>query len=554
MNAQHPSRGRGPLARGILTAVVATSLATYALPAAVAAPAPPTTRADAATLASSAAAATPLVASPTRTMVTSVAFAGGSSVLTTTDKKTLTKFVRSLPKTAYVIDVRVRGYVPVSRAHKSLAVGVARARTTTTYLKALKLSGPYHQTATGVTTTGAPSRRAIVTLVYRIRSVQTLTFAPPASLAVGRADVALTATSSSHLAVSVASLTPATCTVLGRVGSYAVHAVATGTCNLRATQAGNGYYLASTLTRTMSVAPRPVFTVTYDYQQGIGTPANAQFTLGGPALTLPTATRLGYTLDGWFDASSGGTLVGAQSASYTPTAAVTLYARWTAVPNTFVVTYDLQYAGNTPPARLFTVGGQAISLPLVLRTGYTFDGWFAAPTGGTEISSPYTPGVTGTLYAHWTANVYTVTYHYTSGTTAQASDSYTVDGTPITLPTTTRVGYVFAGWFTAASSGDYVGMGGDHYPPIASGDLYAQWTPGTYSIVLSDAHGGSGGTFFYTTGGTAYTLPTPTATDYTFNGWYDSPLPGANLLYHAGDTLTPSANITLWAQWTLGGT
>jgi len=553
MNAQHPSRRRGPLARGILTAVVATSLATYALPSAVAAPAPPTTRAEAATLATSSVAATPLVASPTRTMVTSVAFAGGSSVLTRTDRTTLTRFVRSLPQAAFVIDVRVRGYVPVSRGHKSLAVAVARARTTTAYLKALKLSGPYHQSATGLAGSAPATRRAIVTLVYRLRVAQTIAFVPPATLAVGRADVALTATSTSHLAVTVASLTAATCTVVGAVGSYAVHAVAPGTCTLRATQTGNGYYLAATLTRTMSVTPRPVVTVTYDYQQGVGTPGNAQFTLGDAALTLPTPTRLGYTFDGWFDAASGGTLVGAAAASYTPLAAVTLYAHWTAIPGTYVVSYDLQYAGNTPPAALFTVGDQAINLPLVQRTGYTFDGWFAAPTGGSAISSPYTPTVTSTLYAHWTANVYTITYHYASGTTAQASDSYTVDGTAITLPSTTRVGYVFAGWFTAASSGDYRGLGGDHYAPTGSGDLYAQWTPGTYSVVLSDPHGLSGGTFHYTTGGTAFTLPTPTTTDYTFNGWFDSPLTGANLLYHGGETITPSADITLWAQWTLGG-
>ncbi len=45
---------------------------------------------------------------------------------------------------------------------------------------------------------------------------------------------------------------------------------------------------------------------------------------------MPTPARNGYTFAGWFTNSTGGTLVGAGGALYTPTASVTLYAQWTA--------------------------------------------------------------------------------------------------------------------------------------------------------------------------------------------------------------------------------
>ena len=57
-------------------------------------------------------------------------------------------------------------------------------------------------------------------------------------------------------------------------------------------------------------------------------------------------------------------------------------------------------------------------LPTAERSGYTFDGWYTAPTGGTRIVSDSTClGVDyQELYAHWTCN-----HHYTSAVTKEAS-------------------------------------------------------------------------------------------------------------------------------------
>ena len=68
------------------------------------------------------------------------------------------------------------------------------------------------------------------------------------------------------------------------------------------------------------------YTVTYDANGGKCSTPSA--TYSGTPLTLPTATQDGYTFKGWYDAVSGGNLIGKAGGTYTPTASITLYAQW----------------------------------------------------------------------------------------------------------------------------------------------------------------------------------------------------------------------------------
>ena len=58
--------------------------------------------------------------------------------------------------------------------------------------------------------------------------------------------------------------------------------------------------------------------------------ANYNSSKSTSAVTLPNITRNGYTFNGWYTASSGGTKVGGANSSYTPSSDTTLYAQWTA--------------------------------------------------------------------------------------------------------------------------------------------------------------------------------------------------------------------------------
>ena len=68
------------------------------------------------------------------------------------------------------------------------------------------------------------------------------------------------------------------------------------------------------------------YTVTYNANLGTCATASEKQATSGAAVTLPTPTFTGCTFDGWYN---NGTKVGDAGTSYTPTADVTLYAKWT---------------------------------------------------------------------------------------------------------------------------------------------------------------------------------------------------------------------------------
>ena len=84
-----------------------------------------------------------------------------------------------------------------------------------------------------------------------------------------------------------------------------------------------------------------------------------------------------------------------------------------------------------------------------VRIGHTFAGWYTAESGGTAVSSTTT--VTNpsnhTLYAHWSANTYTVSYNANGGTGAPSAQSFVFNSdTRISTTKPTRVGYTFLNW------------------------------------------------------------------------------------------------------------
>ena len=124
------------------------------------------------------------------------------------------------------------------------------------------------------------------------------------------------------------------------------------------------------------------YKVTFNANGGSSTPA---------AITSTRTVK--YAFGGWNTNSSGtGSNYGAGT-SYTPSAAITLYAKWTS-----------SYVNNS------------ITLPAAIsRTGYTFGGWNTNSSGtGTNYSasSSYTPSAAITLYAKWTPINGKVYYHH----------------------------------------------------------------------------------------------------------------------------------------------
>ena len=80
---------------------------------------------------------------------------------------------------------------------------------------------------------------------------------------------------------------------------------------------------------------------------------------------------------------------------------------WNWVPSSYTVTFDAQ-SGTTPNpvSKQVTSASTYGALASTTRAGYAFEGWFTAPTGGTQVTDVTTVTATAdhTLYAHWTAN------------------------------------------------------------------------------------------------------------------------------------------------------
>lgn len=122
-----------------------------------------------------------------------------------------------------------------------------------------------------------------------------------------------------------------------------------------------------------------------DYEQNSGT------------ISLQAPTKSGYSFVGWFDAASGGNAV--TQISTTAGGTVTLYARW-AVTRT--ITYNLNGGTNDADNPATYIEGVAVTLEPATKTGYYFDGWYNASSGGgLVLSIPESSTGNVTLYARW---------------------------------------------------------------------------------------------------------------------------------------------------------
>ena len=229
-----------------------------------------------------------------------------------------------------------------------------------------------------------------------------------------------------------------------------------------------GWRSAST-TLNVTIPTKP--TVTFDPNGGVVEQSTKQLLYLEEYGTLPTVTRSGYVFLGWYTKASGGTKV-LESTKVTTYNDHTLYAQWEV--KRIKVAFDTQ--GDSPEtAKSVTTGGTYGDLPTPTRTGYAFQGWFTAASGGTKITSASTVYASSdhTLVAQWKAQTYKVTFDSKGGSAVKAQ-SVVYDSAYGVLPTPTRSEYVFSGWFTSASGGTKV-ESTTRVTQTGDRTLYARW-------------------------------------------------------------------------------
>lgn len=335
--------------------------------------------------------------------------------------------------------------------------------------------------------------------------------------------------------------------------------------------------------------------------------------------TAPIPTRSGYIFGGWCgsysgDSGTGSPVVGGGETITLPyynSRSITLYAKWTAryctvyfdgngatngsvgsqtttqgstitlpangYSRTYTATLDYNYSGASTsalsavyqfngwsyngtvysPGTSFTTpyttsvtmyatwSGGAVTLPTPTRTGYQFDGWYTAPSGGTQVISPVILSSDQTFYAHWTEiPIYTIYFNGNGSTGGSMPSQQVRAGNGFILPanefvkqytvtcdynyggvqTTKTVAWEFACW--SCNNKTYADSSIIPASDITENMiLYAQWTGGYL------------------------TASSPTRQGYTFTGWYDAAV-GGNLVVAGGGTVRINANTTLYAHWT----
>ena len=231
-----------------------------------------------------------------------------------------------------------------------------------------------------------------------------------------------------------------------------------------------GYY-------TLTYSPQGVYTITFNANGGTVTPDSAQTGRDSRLTTLPTPTRTGYAFSGWFTEAEGGTAVTTETVFTQDT---TIYAHWAAAGK-IVITYDANGGtGSGTTTALIKISPTLTTvkwdeIPVPTREGYTFAGWYTEPTGGILLTTSYNVTASMTIYAHWTGagTTCTITFNPSGGTVTPTTATTGTDGTLASLPTPTRPGYTFDGWFTAASGGTAVTTATEFTQDTT---IYAQWT------------------------------------------------------------------------------
>lgn len=185
------------------------------------------------------------------------------------------------------------------------------------------------------------------------------------------------------------------------------------------------------------------------------------------------------------------------------------------------------------------------------KTGYEFIGWHTKTASGAELKIDDNTSVTNelphTVYAKWTANNYTVIFDAGVGTASFGSKSVAYGSPYGTLPTASRSGYGFLGWFTSA--GGQI-TNNTIYQTVGPTTLYARWGK-RYKVSFNPNTGKVGTKSKYVTKGSTYgSLPTPTKKGYKFLGWYTKKKGGSKIT--ETKTVGLSKNITLYARWTIG--
>ena len=225
------------------------------------------------------------------------------------------------------------------------------------------------------------------------------------------------------------------------------------------------------------------YSVSYVLNGGTNSDQNvATYTILDTPVKLYNPTRDGYLFEGWFASSdfSGERMT---YLSKDNLGDVTLHAKWSLA---YTITYNTNGGlndGRNPS--IFTKDSETFSLFAPTKTNYTFVGWFdneeLSGTAVTQVTKGTQKNIS--LWAKWNSAQITVTFDPNGGGVSPLTKVVKKGGTYGELPTPTRAGYAFDGWFVIPDEYqrvEYIENSGTQY--INTGYY---WTSDNVRAVLS---------------------------------------------------------------------
>ena len=250
------------------------------------------------------------------------------------------------------------------------------------------------------------------------------------------------------------------------------------------------------VTIVMEEDPSFKYTVNFDATGGTAASDSMQVVIDKPYGQLPTATRLGYEFEGWYSLESGGEKI-TENTVVKEDGPRTLYAHW--IREKYQIKFDPNGGkGTMAPLEAEREKSVTLTANSFTREDYKFAKWNTKADGSgdsytdkqavTDIVPEGTKEIT--LYAQWESTVCMVNFDAQGGTASFSEKKVKKSAAIGDLPTATRKGYKFLGWFTAAEGGTEVTK------TTNAGDkdtftVYAQWKGEPY-IIYYTGNGGRG--------------------------------------------------------------
>jgi uncharacterized repeat protein (TIGR02543 family) len=342
------------------------------------------------------------------------------------------------------------------------------------------------------------------------------------TIQVGSAAAVSTSTTSDYGKTITLAATPATGYHFDSWSAYK-----TGTPATTVTVTSNQFTMPDYAVTVGATFTPTTYSITY-HTNGGSAIATGNYNIETATFALPTTSeKTGYTFAGWYTNAelTGDPVASIEVGSY---GNKEYWAKWDA--NEYTITLDNQYSDGQGSDGIHEGDVDATHYVVTFGTNwfdhymleapshghYTFMGyWSAAGGAGTQIlsdrgellaSTPYTDAEgkwtypnNVTIYAKWSENQELnknagVTAGATHGAITLTYNSSAVSG----YTASTRKGYLLDGYFTAASDGNevitntgvlaagpvanYIADGKWIYENPSAPDIYAQWTPVTYTV------------------------------------------------------------------------